>query len=61
MISKRTWVDSESFPLFARDGYRVLHHGTIFEKKGRFFGKWIPKHSKSEFNEVAVLDEGVIR
>lgn len=61
---RRTWVNSEKFPFCGYDGFRVLHKGTIFERKKIWwiFGKWIVKYySKSEFDEVCVLDEAVIR
>lgn len=59
----RIWVDSESFPWFGRTGFRILHNGTIYERKGgRLFGKWIIKYeNRNQFDEVCVLDEGLIR
>jgi len=60
--TSRTWVDSETFPLFAREGYRVLHNRTIFVKTGnRFFGKWKPSFDQSDYNEIVIRDEAIIR
>lgn len=57
----RTWVNSEKFPLFPYPGFRVLHKGTIFERTRRFLGRWIVKFYFSEYDEVCVLDEGIVR
>lgn len=59
----RVWVNSEKFPWFAWDGFRVLHNNTIFERKKRWwiFGKWEVKYHKSKDMEVYVLDEAWIR
>lgn len=58
----RTWVNSEKFPWFSYDGFRVLHHGTIFERKKSWwiFGKWIIKRSTIKDIQVCVLDECLI-
>lgn len=59
----RIWVNSEKRPWFAWDGFRVLDNDTIFERKKIWwiFGKWIVKYDKSNYDEVVVLDEAVIR
>jgi len=59
----RVWVNSEKFPWFPLDGYRVLHKGSIFERKKQWwiFGKWEVRYDKTKDMEVCVMDEALIR
>jgi len=59
----RIWVNSEKLPLFPLDGFRVLKNESIivWKKKWWFFGKWITLYNKSDYDRVAILDEGYVR
>lgn len=58
---RRSWVDSESFTINAKDGFRVLDHGWIIERKGDFEGRWVGLRPRLENEEIAVLDKGMIK
>jgi len=57
------WVNSEKLPWFPLDGFRVLKNESIlvWKKKWWIFGKWITLYNKSDYDIVAIMDQGFIR